>query len=61
MAASSDGTVLTYIRADDVEADGFNVFRKILGKERENFLIELAANQRRMLNILYQKIDRNKV
>ena len=59
MAASSDGTVLTYIRADDVEADGFNVFRKILGKEREIFLIELPANQSRMLNILYRKINRD--
>ena len=59
MAASSDGTVLTYIRADDVEADGFNVFRKILGKEREIFRIELPANQSRMLNILYRKINRD--
>ena len=25
-----------YVRADDVEAEGFNIFRKILGKEREN-------------------------
>ena len=29
---AGDGGYLPYVRAEDVEAEGFNVFRKILGQ-----------------------------
>jgi hypothetical protein len=35
---SADGTALPYVRAEDLEAEGFNVFRKILGDSAQQHL-----------------------